>query len=253
MHFFKSLAVTFSLYSIFPMPQFRWEKESMRWVFPCLPLVGAAIGGVMWLWMHLAKMLGSGRALTAAIALLLSIALTGGIHMDGFCDTCDALGSHRSREEKLKILKDPHIGAFGVIGCVLYLLVFFAAWCEWVPKLHDNVLIIILPIVSRSWVALAAVTRKNARGSGLLADVTQAGDRRVNQTLTGIWLAAGLIFLSIWSVSGRWAAAVSGLVTLYFYRMSRREFGGMTGDLAGWYLQMLEASMVLAAALAGGR
>ncbi|MCC8076338.1 MAG: adenosylcobinamide-GDP ribazoletransferase [Clostridiales bacterium] len=251
MNLFRSLTLTFSLYSAIPMPNVRWEEENMQWVFPCLPVVGGVIGGVLWLWLRLTLWLELGQALTGAVALLLPIALSGGIHLDGLCDTCDALGSHQSRERKLEIMKDSHIGAFGVIGCALYLLLFFAAWLE-VNLTADNlVLLAVIPVVSRSWTALSAVTRKNARGSGLLATFTDAAATGWNRLLCGLWLGACLVFLLCWSAAGRWAAACSALVALVFYHMTKREFGGLTGDLAGCQLQLLELGMVLAVAVVG--
>ena len=48
--------------------------------------------------------------------------ITGGIHMDGFLDTQDALGSCQTKERRLEILKDPHAGAFAILSCALYFL-----------------------------------------------------------------------------------------------------------------------------------
>lgn len=251
MNFFKSLTLTFAMYSKIPMPMVQWDEKSMQWVFPCFPLVGVLVGAVLGFWLRLALWLSLGKLLTGVIALLIPIAISGGIHLDGLCDACDALGSHQPQERKLEIMKDPHIGAFGVMGCVLYLLVFFAVWSEVELTMGNLALLTTIPVVSRSWVALAAVTRRNARGSGLLATFTSSGAGRWSKLLVSLWLVAGLIFLILWSVPGRWVAAASGLIAVWFYRVTEREFGGITGDLAGWYLQMLELGMVLTVALAG--
>ena len=126
----KSLIIAFAMYSKVPMPRVDWEKKALAWALCFFPLVGAVIGTVLYGWMVLARYLGFGPLFFAAFALLIPIALNGGIHLDGFCDTCDALSSHQSRERKLEILKDSHTGAFAIICCGLYLLVFFACWCE---------------------------------------------------------------------------------------------------------------------------
>lgn len=60
--------------------------------------------------------------LFASIAVCIPLLVTGGIHMDGYMDTVDALSSHQSVEKKLEILKDPNAGAFAVIYCGIYLL-----------------------------------------------------------------------------------------------------------------------------------
>ena len=125
----KSLLIALSMYSKFPVPQVEWEEKSLRWALCYFPVVGLLIVLPLRLWLCLWPLLGL-DALGPAGAVLLPIALSGAIHMDGLCDTCDALSSHRSREEKLRILKDSHAGAFAIICCALYLLVFYAAWSD---------------------------------------------------------------------------------------------------------------------------
>ena len=131
----KSLIIAFAMYSKFPMPRVDWEKKALSWALCWFPLVGLAVGAVLWLWLALAGWLGFGVVFTAALALLPPIALSGGNHRDGCCDTCDALSSHQSRERKLEIMADPHVGAFAVQGCGLLLLL---GWCRlgcrWLPS-----------------------------------------------------------------------------------------------------------------------
>ena len=103
------------------MPQVmeRTEYEIYVGIFPLVGLVQAAplIG-----WVYLAQALSVGTVLFAAVAALIPLFVTGGIHLTDFCDTVDALASHQTREKKLEILKDPHTGAFAVMGCMAYLL-----------------------------------------------------------------------------------------------------------------------------------
>ena len=150
--------IAFAMYSKLPMPRVDWEKKALSWALCWFPLVGLFIGAVLWLWLVLAQWLGFGAIFTAAFALLLPIALSGGIHLDGFCDTCDALSSHQSREKKLEILKDSHTGAFAIICCGLYLLVFFAAWCQVEAAGRTALVLGLGPVLSRSLSGLFAVT-----------------------------------------------------------------------------------------------
>ena len=251
MKLFRSLTLTFAMYSRIPMPRVEWDEKSMEWVFACFPLVGCIIGLALWLWLRLALWLHLGSLLTGGGAVVLQAALTGGIHLDGLCDTCDALGSHQSRERKLEIMKDSHIGAFGVMGCVLYLIALFAAWSELQPTQTNLILAALVPVLSRSWTSLAAVTRKNARSSGLLATFTNAANKTWNRIIALLWLAVGTAALCLIDAVGKWMALASVLVYLLCWRKTEREFGGLTGDLAGWQLSLLELAMVLAAAVAG--
>lgn len=240
----RSFVLATSMYSKLPTPKTEWSDRSMAYVFCFFPWIGLVIGCLELIWFWLAEALHMGGLLFAAVALLLPIAVTGGIHLDGFCDTCDALGSHQSRERKLEILKDSHTGAFALIGLGCYLLLFTALWAEVQPCAA----LALIPVLSRSLSGLCAVTLKNARGSGLLASFSQASDLRSNRIVLVLWLlaaAAGLVVLGGWPVLTGAALALG-----YYIYMSSRQFGGITGDLEGWFVQICEllclAAMVLA-------
>ena len=247
----KSLIIAFAMYSKFPMPRVDWEKKALSWALCWFPLVGLAVGAVLWLWLALAGWLGFGAVFTAALALLLPIALSGGIHLDGFCDTCDALSSHQSRERKLEILKDSHTGAFAIICCGLYLLVFFAAWCQVEAAGRTALVLGLGPVLSRSLSGLFAVTLPNARGTGLLAIFTGPMDAARARVVLAVWAiaaAAAMVFLSTWTGIG--ALAGAALACVYYVATAKRQFGGVTGDLAGFFLQLCELGMVLGAVVA---
>ena len=247
----KSLIIAFAMYSKLPMPRVDWEKKALSWALCWFPLVGLFIGAALWLWLALAHWLGFGDIFTAAFALLLPIALSGGIHLDGFCDTCDALSSHQSREKKLEILKDSHTGAFAIICCCLYLIFFFAIWCEVQPAGRTLWVLALGPVLSRSLSGLAAVSWPNARGSGLLATFIQPMDAVRARAVLLVWAAvSAAAMIALDPVSGIAAAVGAGLSFLYYFVMSRRQFGGITGDLAGFFLQVCECAMVLAVVLA---
>ena len=97
-------------------------------------------------WGHVANLLGVPATIVAAVLVALPVAVTGGIHLDGLCDTSDALASWAPRERKLEIMHDPRAGAFGVIGVVVYLILqfsLFTAYGGGVPR--ASVLARVLP------------------------------------------------------------------------------------------------------------
>ena len=217
----RSLWIAVAMYSKLPVPQVEWDRKSLSWALCFFPVVGVVIGLLLGLWLELCALLDIGPWLRAAGALLLPVAVSGAIHLDGFCDTADALGSHQPREKKLEILKDSHTGAFAIICCCLYLITFFAVWCEAEPAGGAFWVLCLGPALSRSLSGLAACSWPNARGSGLLATFTQPMD------------------------------AKRALLSFLYYRvMSTRQFGGVTGDLAGFFLQICECAMVLQVVLA---
>ena len=94
------------------------------------PIVGLLCGGGLWLVWTVCQLLHRSAYLFAVLAVLVNVWITGGIHLDGFCDTADALYSRRPMEEKLRILKDPNCGPFAVFAVILVLLVQVAAYAQ---------------------------------------------------------------------------------------------------------------------------
>jgi adenosylcobinamide-GDP ribazoletransferase len=236
-----SFALAMSMYARIPMPMVEWAADSMSYLFCFFPCVGVVCGGGLALVLLLCKALALSRFFSAALCVLLPLAITGGIHLDGFCDTCDALGSHRSREEKLEILKDSHIGAFALIGCACYLLLLTAVWQEVSLSLPTGIILCLIPVLSRTLSGLCAVTMKNARGSGLLATFTDASACRAVRITLAIWLigvSVGMLAANL--AQGLGCLFGGALMLLYYRRMAHREFGGITGDLEGWFLQLCE-------------
>ena len=116
----NSFKIAFSMYSKIPVPQSEWTKENMRYVMCFLPIIGAVIGGLVYGWALLASVLGivGETSFYTAVMILIPVAVTGGIHLDGFLDTSDALSSWQTQEKRLEILKDSRAGAFAVLmGC----------------------------------------------------------------------------------------------------------------------------------------
>ena len=91
---------------------------------------------------------------------------------------------------------------------------------------------------------MSVVTFKNARKEGLLATFSTNAEKYATRAVLALYLldsGAGMVLLS--PVAGGLAVLGSGLLFLYYRRMSYREFGGITGDLAGWFMELCELSM----------
>ncbi len=242
MNFIYSLFAAFSMFSALPAPQVPWEKEKIRYMLVCLPFVGVVIGAAEWLWIVLADLLELGASLRAAGYTLIPILLTGGIHLDGFMDTVDALKSHASPEKKRAILKDPHAGAFAVIGLSCYLLAYFAL-CQ---DLGAGAVRLMLPmhIMSRSLSAVSGTLLPVRPGEGTLNCFRQAADKKVG-IMAVLWVALSAAYLiAVHPLTGG-AMALGAIVTLLLVRrMAMKQFEGMSGDIAGFQLQAAELVML---------
>lgn len=245
MHLIKSCLIAFSMYSRIPMPRTEWQEEDMRYVMCFFPLIGLAIGLVLCGWVWLAGRLQIGVALFSGVATALPVLITGGIHLDGFCDTLDALSSRQPQERKLEILKDSNSGAFAVIGCGLYFLLTFCFWMEWYPQGRYTWMLALGFVLSRTLSGLSVVRFPCAKNSGLLAMFSHAAaKKRTAWVLVGYFLLCGGAML----LFGTFVGAVALLLALgvfgYYHHVSCKEFGGTTGDVAGWFLQLCELALL---------
>lgn len=240
-----SLAITFSTYSRIPMPQVEWNEDNMRHTLSLLPLVGLVIGALYCLTDRLSALLGLGPLLRAALLTVLPVFVTGGIHLDGYCDTVDALASHASREKKLAILKDSSAGAFAVIWCCVWFLLTFAltAQAVSVPTVAAGF------ILSRTFAAWAIQRLPSARAG--MGAALKSGSRFPWWVLA-LYLVLWAALVLLWGNPIAGGAALAVMIVFYFiYRaMALREFGGFTGDLAGWFIQVGELSLLAAVVLA---
>ena len=232
-----SCAIAFSTYSRLPMPQVDWNEKNMRHTLAFLPLVGAAVGLIFWLVYTFTYLLGFGGVLRAALLTAVPLVVTGGIHMDGYCDTVDALSSHAPREKKLQILKDPNAGAFAVIWCGLWLLVYFGFMTQCGSREIGTVAAGF--ILTRAFSAFAVDRLPSAREG--MGAVLKKGSKFPFWMLL-LYMAVYGLLVFCWGDPLEGGIALFVLMGFYFiYRhMAMKEFGGFTGDLAGWYLQVEE-------------
>ncbi len=242
MRILETTAVAFSMFSAIPMPQFEWNERNMRYALCAFPLIGVVIGLICWLWYRIGGLLHLPGLLMGAGWCLLPLFVTGGIHMDGFCDTCDALASHAEPERKQEILKDPHLGAFGAIRMGMYLVAGFALW-SCLP-VYRPVPVLLGFSLSRSLSGFAVTRFPLAKNTGLAHTFAQAAGKRragIILLLLALFLTAGMCFFAF---EGAAMALAAWCVFGYYYRMSVKQFGGLSGDLAGWFLETSELWML---------
>ena len=249
MSILRSLLLALATFTRIPMPPVDWKPENMRHALAALPLVGVIITALLWLWLLVSNVLGFHTLLFAVGLTLIPILVTGGIHLDGFCDTVDALSSWAPMERKREILKDSHVGAFAVIGVALYLLTYFGFCTELEQSTQKVLLLGSAAILSRATNSFACLFFPPAEGSDLLGLLQKAAGKQ--SALIGVlWFAlAGAVACCIdWRSALGMVGAIL-LVVLYVRVMSKRQFGGMSGDIAGYLTQLAELGALIALVL----
>lgn len=245
----KSLVSAFLMYSRIPMPQIEWKEENRRYALGWFPLIGAVIGGLLILWRMFCTHFNCGQMLFAGGAVLIPALITGGIHLDGFCDVTDARASYADKETRLKIMSDPHIGSFAAMRVCLYLLLQTALFTQ-ISEFRSTAVIAFGYILSRSFSGLSAVTFRCAKKTGTLQDFVKPSHRTAVIAMVSIFAAAafGLMIAADYA-QGCTVLGSAVLCFLYYKSTAYNDFDGTTGDLCGWFLQLCELVMLAAAVL----
>jgi len=179
-----------------------------------------------------APVLLEGVVLVAVLALL-----TRGLHLDGLMDTFDALAGGHDRERRLELLRDPHVGAFGVVAVVLLLLAKISALAA-LPGESRLWTIVLVPCLSR-WAILVVMDRfPYARHEGLGTPFLRGGTRRSVLAGSAVALAATAILTG---PIGLLLALTAGLVAWAVGAWAKRRIGGVTGDIYGAACETSEA------------
>jgi adenosylcobinamide-GDP ribazoletransferase len=204
------------------------------------PFVGLVVGGVVALVVFALDH--RSAALAGIVGVLAWVWLTGALHLDGLADLCDAVGaSHRDPERFFAVLRDPHVGTFGVISIVLVLLLKAAA----LATLATNALWGV-PLVL-AWARLGTL----AWGRWLKPLKSGHGEHFARQIPVG-WVAAWTLLLLAAGVAVAPALCAAPLVIAAWGAWLKARLGGMTGDCLGAGVEVTETALLVLAALTSG-
>ncbi len=219
--------------------------ERMGRSMSMFPAVGLALGGVL-LSLHLLGERFFPRALEDVLLIAVLIGMTGAFHLDGFADLCDGLAGGRDRKTTLSIMRDSRIGAVGVVGVMMLLLIKVTALIE-SPGQFKPALLLCMPAVGRLAMLQQAAFFPYARegeGTGkAFADYAGWSEYNIGLLITAVPLLLllgprGILILFI----------LTG-VTWWTGRDLRKRLGGVTGDTQGFAGELSEALFLIFAVL----
>lgn len=211
---------------------------SMGWY----PLVGLALGGILALADRGLSMV-LAPALVNVFLIVVLVAITGGLHQDGLADTLDGIRGGSTAEERLRIMRDPHVGAIGVTGLVLD-LVLRVSGLQAIPDEMRSAVFLCFPMFGRWGLIVASWGARYARAEGGVAApfLAELSWREV-AFATIITLA-----LTVWLV-GWLAAFVCSAVTIVIARGVAggvgQLCGGITGDVLGAVNELVEIAVLV--------
>lgn len=244
---FDDLFGAFALLTRLPIPVSDDEERQSPargvWAYPLVGAVVGALGALVW---FAAQFSGFGVFLSAGLAVSCQILLTGAMHEDGLADFADGIGGGRTQEHKLAIMRDSHIGTYGVLAL---LMVLGLRWGGIAGLALHNVLagLICAGVLGRlaMIMLLTAMSPARSDGLGVMVDVPPRG-----AVFTALAVSAVIIFLHLpWLVSLMLFGAAVLLVAIVGV-LANRAIGGYTGDVLGaaGLLSETAALLVLTAA-----
>ncbi len=246
----ESIIIAFSMYSKIPMPRINWNEKNMKYSLVFFPLVGVVIGIIQYFAGTYLGNLGVSRFFIAGIMSVIPILITGGIHMDGYLDTIDGLHSYQDKEKKLEILKDPNSGAFAIIYGMVYMVLEIICWYE----IKSSVLPYVCAgyVCSRTLSGLSVAWFLLAKNTGLAKTFQDAAHRRNVKLIMMISYIVQLAILIYFNpIYGLAIGLTSMLVFVYYHHICMDKFGGITGDLAGFFLQVYELMILFVMVMIG--
>jgi adenosylcobinamide-GDP ribazoletransferase len=218
-----------------------------RW----FPLVGGAIGGVAAViaW-AMQDLLALPSALIATLLVGYSAWVTGAIHLDGLADTADGFGGGRTRDDVLRIMRDPLIGSYGATALLVVVATKVAAATALLDRGAAFPFLVIAPTVARWTISVLASWLPYARSDGGL------GQSVTHQHVTGLLMPTmltALITLIALRANALFAWMPALMTVAWMIRAARRRIGGVTGDVFGATVELTETAVLVSGVVLTGR
>ena len=224
-----------------------WTAEDFGRSTRFFPLVGLVQGVIYLLVAYLLLPVLGKSAIFASLMLILTIAITGGLHYDGFMDTMDGLLSARSRERMLEIMKDSRVGSYGALAAICLILLQWSMLRD-IDEAFIFMAVYTMPLIGRMGMVLVIASFPYARPEGMGKAFAEMADRST-LIVAGVTTISAIITLGQVAM----AALVVGLSVAYLFgRYATAKLGGVTGDVYG-AAELLTETSVLATFLAAGK
>jgi adenosylcobinamide-GDP ribazoletransferase len=217
------------------------HRSAAGWAFP---LVGVVVGTASALIGILCMILGFGPNISAGCVVMASMIITGAMHADGLADCADGFWGGWTIERRLAIMKDSHIGAYGVIALILIIGLQWQIIAALMQAEIAFIALISAAVLSRAPLPLIMVRIPNARGAGL-SHQTAMSDQNA---AFGALVLGGIIALFMMGFSGLWVIGCAAAIAVAATALARWKIAGHTGDTLG-ATQMLGETFTLLAAL----
>jgi adenosylcobinamide-GDP ribazoletransferase len=209
------------------------------------PIVGLFLGLFLWLINFFLGILNfSSIAINIILAVFL-ITITGGLHLDGLCDTADAFLSRKPKEEMLKIMRDPHVGVMGVLSLMCIILLKIGLLCSISAPVKTQALLLMC-ILSRWSAVLMMFLFPYARQEGKAKTFISLMNKKI--FILSTILAFSLAFL-VGQINGLIISSIIAVFVYLFGKFVSKKINGITGDTLGATIELSEVITLFAVCL----
>ena len=237
MKILESIVVAFQFLTRLYLPiNVEWDTANLRRSLMWFGLVGVFIGVILAGAMTLFNRFDLIPAVSAIIILIIWIFITGGMHIDGISDMADGFFSMRDKEKTLEIMKDSHVGAFGVITIVFLLLIKFEMLKEFIIIEKNVWLLILPPTIARIAAGLVLSFYETTKKSGL-GYTFHSSDPRI---FWAIGFVVTLIISSILNIKSLIFIGIAILASNLMALWAKKKIGGLNGDIYGAIVETVE-------------
>ncbi len=240
--------IMLGMFTRIPVRTPEWSEENLRYSLPLLPAAGVLAGILSLLWLAAAEAVRLPLPARGAGLVFIPLLLTGGIHLDGYADTADAVACWGDAEKRRRVLKDPHIGAFAAIRTGAFLIGWYALCLSLIERLTGPFpaacVLGGIFCLGRAFSALALIHAKQSAQPGLGAEFSRPSGGSGPLILLLFWCAVGAALLSPAGVAAAAVIACGATACLFCLRRADRLFGCFSGDLAGHAICVTEISML---------
>ncbi len=247
----RDIALVLSFLTRLPVGAARFNGRTLAdaaWAFPFAGLVVGGIGGGV---LYGFAYMGWSPAIAVLLAMTLMALVTGGLHEDGLADVVDGFGGGHTRERKLEIMHDSHIGTYGVLALVFSVGIRAVALFQIQQSVNGLTVLVAAAVFSRSILPGVMTILPQARDDGLSVTAGRPGRRgAVIAFLLGCGITLDVFFPELLTPVCAMALALSGVAVLGM--IARRQIGGQTGDVVGASQQIAETLFLVSIALFAG-
>lgn len=256
MRYIHGFFMSLGNFSILPCPYQPWNEKARDLMLVFLPMVGLLIGALWYLLFLLLDYLAIPIQLEAALLTIYPFLITGFIHLDGFMDTSDAILSRKPLEDKYRILKDPHAGAFSVIALgILFVLYYPAMWAALEKGGLTILALILIPVISRGCSAFCVLVFKPMGHSQYKKSDNEKPRKKLAIMVAAIMILSLVISLALesrWGIT-HYKSTLVLVLLIFAYSLAMtyasRDLKGVSGDLAGYALTIGETAAIVGLAI----